>query len=215
MTVLFLQSLLTIIFLTIVFLHISKKDSEAVVAYIIQSLAIGIILFNSYLTTGDNSLLLVIFLVFAVKVVLAPIFFNSLIRKHALTFSVSTYLNLPITLIIVAALTFVAYSQKFISLTEIMPGNHALLSLALSDIFLSLFLIINRKGAFSQIIGVLSLENSIVAFMAFAGLEQSSGLQAGIIFNIFVWIIIATVFVSIIHKHFGSLNVTSMKNLKD
>jgi len=67
----------------------------------------------------------------------------------------------------------------------------------------------------SQIIGILSLENTIVAFTIFAGLEQSASLQIGIIFDIFVWLIIATVFVSMIYKHFGSLDVTSMKTLKD
>ena len=81
--------------------------------------------------------------------------------------------------------------------------------------FLSLFLIINRKSALSQIVGILSLENSIVAFAIFAGLEQSLSLQIGILFDISVWLIIATVFMSMMYTHFGSLDVTDMKKLKD
>jgi len=128
---------------------------------------------------------------------------------------VSTYFSTPLILIIISILTFIAYSDKFLPLTSIIPNNQALLSIALSVIFMSLFLIINRKGALSQIIGILSLENSILAFIIFAGLEQSPGLQIGVIFNMFIWIIIASVFISMIYKHFGTLNVTSMKNLKD
>lgn len=215
MNILFLQFILEIMFLTLVFLHISKKNSEVVWAYMIQSLVLAIILFNSYLDTGSILLLIVVLLVLLVKVILAPLFFNRLIKKNSLAFSVSTYLNTPLTLIVISFLTFIAYSSKFIPLTNIIPGNHILLSLSLSVMFLSLFLIINRKGALSQIVGMLSFENSLIPFIVFAGLEQSAWLQIGILFDIFVWIIIATVFTNMIYKQFGSLNVTFMNKLKD
>lgn len=215
MNILILQILLEIVFGTIIFFHVSKKNFEAALVYGIQSLAIVAILFNSYLETSNIFLLLITLLVLIVKVILAPLFFIRLIRKHEVIFSVSSYLSTPITLVIIAALTFVAHSQKFVPLTGIIPANQALLSFALSSMFLSLFLIINRKGGFSQIIGILSFENSIVAFAVFAGLEQSAMLQLGIIFDILVWLIVATVFISMIYKHFGSFDSTSMRNLKD
>lgn len=215
MNILVLQFLLGVIFLTVVFLHISKKDFGAVIAYGLQSLAMVAILFSYFLQTHDISLLYMAAMILLVKVILAPIFFVRLIKKHALIFSVSTYLNTPLTLIVIAALTAMAHSHKFIPLTSIVPANHDILALALSTIFLALFLVINRKGALSQIIGILSFENAILAFGIFAGLEQSFGLQMGIIFDIFLWLIIATVFVSMLYKHFGSLNVTSMKHLTD
>lgn len=215
MNILFLQFLVGIIFLTLVFLHLTKKNFLATIAYSLQSLAITIILFNSFLETDNFYLLLVVLLSLIIKVIVAPIFFTNLIKKHALAFSVSTYLSTPLTLIIISILTFIAYSNKFLPLTSIIPSNQVLLSIALSAIFMSLFLIINRKGALSQIIGILSLENSILSFIIFAGLEQSPGLQMGVIFNMFIWIIIASVFISMLYKHFGTLNVASMKNLKD
>ncbi len=64
-------------------------------------------------------------------------------------------------------------------------------------------------------IGILSLENGIVCFATFAGLEQTPGLQLGVIFDIFVWVIIATVFISMIYRHFGSLDVSAMRTLKE
>lgn len=215
MTITLPEILLAIIFLTIVFLHIAKKNMAVVMAYGIQSSAIVAILFESFVQTGNLSLLFLALLVFVLKVVLAPIFFVKLIKKHELAFSVSMYLNMPLTLIVLAGLTAVANSNKFAPLTNIIPANQTLLSLALSAMFLSLFLIINRKGALSQIVGILSLENSIVAFAVFAGLEQSLGLQVGIIFNISIWLVIATVFMSMIYQHFGTLDVTSMTDLKD
>jgi len=215
MSISLLQFLLGIVFLTIIFLHLTRKNFGAVVVYGIQSLAITIILFNSFLETKSLFLLFVILTILIVKVILAPTFFIRLIKNHELTFSASTYLNMPLTLIVLAVFTAFAHSAKFLPLTNIVFAHHALLALALSAIFASLILIVNRKSALSQALGVLSLENSIVAFAVFAGLEQSPMLQIGILFDIFSWIIIATVFISMIYRHFGSLDTSLMKSLKD
>jgi len=215
MGILFSQFLLQIVFLTIIFLHLARKNISAVAAYAVQSLAIVLLLFHSFLQTQAVSLLYVVILVAVVKLVLAPVFFIRLIKKNELTFSVSTYLNTPLTLIMLTVFTIAAYSYKFTALTASLPGNSSLLSLSLAVMFLSLCLIINRKSALSQIIGILSLENSIVAFALFAGLEQSLGLQAGILFDISIWIFIATVFTNMVYVHFGSLDVSFMKKLKD
>lgn len=196
-------------------MHLAKKNIWAAVAYGIQSLAIVAVLLNYYFATGNNSLLIIALLAIIIKVILAPAFFIRLINKHDLKFLVSNYLNTPLTLLVLAILTAAAYSNKFSPLTNIIPENHALLSLSLGAMLLALFLIVNRKGALSQIIGILSLENSLVAFAIFAGREQSLGLQIGIIFDIFVWLIIATVFVSMIYQYFSSLDVSAMKHLKD
>ncbi|MEK6646356.1 MAG: hypothetical protein AABY84_06765 [Candidatus Firestonebacteria bacterium] len=215
MNMAFSQLLLTIFFLTIIFLHTAKKNFWVAVMYGIQSLTVVLLLVRFFLETGNVALLLIALLTLIIKIILAPVFIIRLIKKHELKFSASTYVNTPIALIMVATFTAIAHSHLFAPLIGIIPVNQKLLAIALSSIFISLFLIINRKGALSQIIGILSLENSIVVFGLFAGLEQSLGLQIGIIFDIFVWFMIATVFISMIYKHFGSLDVTEMKELKD
>lgn len=215
MDISYLQFLLQIVFLTAVFLHITKKNFGAVLAYSIQSFMIVLLLLNSFLETQNPSLLWIMAIVLVVKVILAPLFFVKLIRKNELIFSATTYLNTPLTLVVLAMLTAMAHSYKFAPLTGIIPANAGLLSLAFSTMLLSLFLIINRKSALSQIIGILSLENSIVAFAIFAGLEQSFALQVGILFDISIWLIIATSFMAMVYRHFGSLDATLMKKLKD
>lgn len=210
-----LQFLVEIVFLAIILLHLVKKNFEAVIIYCVQSFAVTLILVNSFFEAHNNSLLFVILLTLIVKVIMAPVFFTKLIQKHEEKFSVSTYLNTPFTSIVIAILIAVAHSYKLSSLTNIIPAHSMPLALALSAIFLSLFLIINRKGALSQTIGMLSLENSIVIFAIFAGLEQSPILQIGIIFDILIWLMIAVLFLAMIHRHFGSLDTSLMKNLKD
>lgn len=215
MSTLTLQFLIEALFLTLIFLHLTKKNSLAVIAFSVQSFVVVIIFLNSFLETGNAYILLMVIFTLIIKVLLAPLFSMRLVKRYSLSYSVNTYLSMPLSLIVIATLTFMAHSSKFLPLTNIIPENQVLLSLALSSIFVSLFLIINRKEALSQIIGVLSLENSIVVFIILAGLEQSPSLQIGVLFNIFVWIMISTVFVSMIYKHFGSHDVTSMRNLTD
>ena len=197
------------------FLHIAKKNFSVAIAYGIQSFAIVMLLINSYFVSRSPTFLLVALLGLIVKVIMAPIFIIHKINKHDLKFLVSSYVNVPITLIIVAMLTAIANSRLFTPLVTLIPANQQLLSLSLAALLISVFLIINRKGAISLIVGVLSLENSIIAFGLFSVIDQSLILEIGIVFSISVWIIVATVFISMIYRNFGSLDVTQMKQLKD
>ena len=205
----------TVIFAVAVFLHLTKKNISAVRLYMAQSAAVSLLLLLSSFDKASILLVLAIIFTVAVKTIIAPYFFLGLIKRHRLKFTVSTYLNTPITLLVIAALVAITQMDFFRPLTFLAPGGRNLLLLPIATILISLFLIINRKGALSQMLGTLSLENSIVSFALFAGLEQNAGLQLGITFNILIWIIIATVFASMIYRQFGSLDVTAMKKLTE
>lgn len=211
-TLLFLE---IAIFSAAVFLHLTKKNSSAVRLYVAQSAAVSFLLMVPAFEEPSALLLTALVATVAVKLLVAPYFFFSLIRRHRLRFSVSTYLNTPVTVLIIAALAAFTQTEAFRPLTQLAAGGDRSLLLSVATIMISLFLIINRKGALSQMLGILSLENGIVSFALFAGLEQSPGLQLGITFNILIWIIIATVFISMIYRQFGSLDVTAMKRLTE
>lgn len=204
-----------VVFVSIISMHAARKNSSIVFLYVLQSSAITLLLFIPSYKASSTSLMFVTLLTFVVKVVMTSYFFSQLIKSHRLTFSVSTYLSMPVTLIVISLLTVITFSRVFEPLTSLSPESKNTLALSLASIFISLFLIINRKGALSQMIGILSLENGIVCFATFAGLEQTPGLQLGVIFDIFVWVITATVFISMIYRHFGSLDVSAMRTLKE
>ncbi len=203
----------SIVFISGVSLHLVKKNFLAVCLYIFQSLAIGALLLLSLFSNFSVLLLLAVICTIVVKGIIAPFFFTKLIKKNQLQFSASTYLNTPLTLLSVALIVMIVRIIFLKALTSFDEVSSDLLLLSLASIFVSVFVLINRKGALSQILGVLSLENSIVSFALFAGLEQSPALQFGITFNILVWVLISSVFVTLIYKQFGTLDVTSMKKL--
>ncbi len=205
----------TFIFAMAVLLHFTRKNTSAIRLYMAQSSAISVLLLASAFDRFTPLLIVAIIATVAVKIVIVPYFFYGLIKRHELTFSVSTYLNTPATLAVIAALLVLIQSDFFSPLAMLAPAGDKLLRLAFATILISLFLSINRRGAISQVLGILSLENGIVSFALFAGLEESPGFQLGITFNILIWVIIATVFASMIFHKFGSLDVTTMKKLKD
>jgi len=211
----FILSIQAIVFVSIVCMHLAKKNSTVVWLYVLQSAAVVFLLIASSL--AELSLLLVVALIatIVIKLFVAPNFFLKLITRHQLVFSATTYLNTPLTLFCLAAI--VAFIQSFLRtpLTIFTQIDTSLLIIAVSAIFSSFFLIVNRKGALSQMIGILSAENSIVAFAIFAGLEQSPSLQLGIMFDLLVWILIASIFASMIYKQFGTLDVSEMRHLTE
>ncbi len=210
-----LQFLAMTIFLTTIFFHIIRRNAYTASSYAVQSLAVVLLLFRSFLATGSLSMLLTVILVLSIKVFLALHLFSNFVKKYKPGVAATAYLNLPLTLIVVAALSAFAHSRVFAPLAAIVPENAALLSLSIAGMLISLLLMVNRKGILSQIIGVLSLENSIVVFGLFAGLEQSAILQIGIMFNILVWLIITSIFSSMIYRHFGALETAEMTSLKE
>ena len=204
-----------LIFASIILMHLAKKSSSVVNLYMTQSLIISGLLLSSVLRNFSWLLLAVVIANFIVKVVAAPYIFKRMIKKHHIKFSASTYLNGPLTLAILAVITAFTYSHLFRPLTIIAPANAQTILLAVAVMFSSVFMLINRKGALSQSIGVLSLENGIVSFAFLSGLEQMPALQLGILFDIAVWIIIAGAFVSMIYKHMETLDVSTMQHLKE
>jgi hydrogenase-4 component E len=205
----------TVMFIVTISMHLFKKNAPITILYALQSGIVSMMLMLSSLHVGSPLLMLVAGITFVVKVLMVPTFFLRLVKKHHLMLSVSSYLNGPLTVIAIALLTVIPFSDRFRSLSVLAPDDERSLYLAIAMMLISVFLIINRRGALSQMIGVLSLENSIVFFASIAGLESTAGPQIGILFDIAVWVVIASVFGSMMYKHFGSLNVNTMNTLKE
>lgn len=206
-------SLDLIAFLATIALHLVKTNRNLIRLYLVQSLMVAGFLFWIGLVEDDRSLIIVALLTLGIKTVVAPIFFSRLIRQYGARFTVNNYLSTPLTLVVLMALVFFSYSPVFGPLGMLMPEGPGLLPVNLAIILMSIFMLINRRGAFSQMVGILSLENGILLLASFVGIRQSVALEMGIIFDIVIWMIIAQVFIAMMYRQFGSLNVTQMKHL--
>ncbi len=202
-----------IVFLSVIFMHLVKTSRNMIRLYFIQSLVVAIALFGLGLVEGEKTLVFMGMLTLFIKAVVAPLFFSRLMRRFGARFTANNYLSTPLTLLVLMFLVLFSYSRVFLPLGALVPQALGLISLSLATILISLFIVINRRGAFSQIVGILSLENGILLLASFIGVKQPLALEMGIIFDIVIWMIIVHVFIAMIHRQFGSLNTAQMKTL--
>lgn len=205
----------SLLFLACVFMHIVKKNSTLVTIYALQSLSVIALLAAIGISEHETGLVLAAVLTFVVKIILAPIIFMRAIKNHDEKSVADTYLSMPLTLIVILVLFLLAQADVFAVLAHAREGAENFVHLSLASIFISMFLAINEKGIVDQIIGVLSMENAIVALGAFLGLEHTFALELGILFDICMWMVGASVFISLIHRHFGTLDTSVIKDLHD
>ncbi len=201
------------LFLVTVLMHVARKNRSLVSLYLIHSFLLALILTVLAIVDKDPSVLIVVALTLVVKVWLASRYFGRLLGAHHLSTASGAYLNLPIPPLAITAITAFTHTER---LQGLFLGEFSHISaLALATILIAFFLIINRQGALSQIVGVLALENGIIALAAYLGLKLSALVEFGLAFDLAVWISVATVFLGMVQQQFGSIATTEMDQLKE
>ncbi len=204
-----------IAFLAAVFMHLVRRSRTLVRLYALQSFAVAGTLFFLGFIGDESSLMVVGAITLLVKAIIAPIFFNKVIRNLTGVSSATNYLNTPLTLFVLTGLVMFSFSKVFLPLSALYPQAFVSVALNIALVFISIFLLINRRGVFTQMVGMLSLENSIVLFAAFFGLRHPLPLEIGSIFDIIIWMVIASAFMSMIYRQFGTLSTADMKRLTE
>lgn len=212
-TILF--SLQAAIFVSALFLHLVKSNSGLVTTYVLQSSFVAAILSLLYYREGSLVFLGGALATVLIKCVLVPIVLSRLIRKHDLTFTSPAYLPLSAVLFATLAIVVFVHSSLAPLWSGIVTDRGDLSFLLLSALFVSLLLAVNHREALSQIIAILSMENSIVALAIALNIHVGLWLELGILGDVFAWLLIGITFVSVVSKHFGSTDVTSMRHLAE
>jgi hydrogenase-4 component E len=202
-----------IIFVIVIPMNVVKKNATIVSLYSLQSLALVVLLGTEAYSQWSILPALLALAVFIVKVFGARRLFLGFIRKHRENFSTGMYLNVPLTITSLMLLAVFAQSSIFTPLFIHTAQEMRYGLLLVSAALMSLFLAVNRKGMLLQIIGILSLENCIFAMGHFIDPSQSSGLELGIVFDVLFWMLIASVYVGLVYRHYHSLDVTSLREL--
>ena len=196
-----------IVFALTLLMNLGRKNSWLVVYYLLQSLVVTIGLISLSFSEGAEGLFYAALLTLTVKVILAPAFLLHMIQKYRIYFSGRSYLNTPFTLFCLAAITAFSYSLIGPHVSEF--GHSVGITLLFAAILCVLFQMTNRSGTLSAIIGILSLENAVVLLTAQLGLEHSFALEFAITFDIAVWIGIATGFLTMIYREFGTVDTAA------
>lgn len=149
------------------------------------------------------------------KVIVIPSVLYRLIRRLDVRWDVETLINIPSTMLVGIVLVVFAFnlSSPVSRLsTSISPGT---LGIAMACVLLSFMMMITRSKAVPQVIGFLSMENSLF----FAATSATQGMpmvvELGIALDVLVGVFILGVFMFQIREQFESLDISHLESLKD
>jgi hydrogenase-4 component E len=154
-------------------------------------------------------------LTFASKGVLLPFFLKRIVKQMKKTQVVETYLSTSLSLIISGIIIAIVYVSlgKGIFVTGF---SSFVLKISVAVILIGLFIMITRKSAMTQILGLLFMENGVFL----AGFSLTFGMptivELGVVFDLLMIVIIMGVFMIQIKQKFSSeaADIDQLTNLK-
>jgi hydrogenase-4 component E len=201
------------ILVTAVSINTFKRIEPAVKAYTINSWLLSALTAVAAFMTGETHLYAASVITFLSKGVLIPMFLRRIVRRIKATHDDDPYISNALSLTISGILVVVVYA----SLKEgiIVTGlSKSVLQISIAVILIGLFIMITRRKAIIQVIGLLFMENGLFL----AGFALAFGMpliiELGVLFDMLMGVIILGIFVIQIKKSFASSDLDKLTILK-
>ena len=184
-------------------------------AYMINSWLLSLLIFFVAVKNPEHHLYVASTLTFASKGVLLPFFLKSIVKQMKNVQVVETYLSTSLSLIISGIIIAIVYVSlgKGIFITGF---SSFVLKISVAVILIGLFIMITRRSAIAQILGLLFMENGVFL----AGFSLTFGMpsivELGVVFDLLMIVIIMGVFMVQIKQKFSSdaADMDQLTNLK-
>ncbi len=190
------------------------KLKKVLHAWSCQAVLLSSIVFIEGIIQGKIEIVAVALILLLVKGVAIPWILRRTADQSNTQWVGEIFLHRNSSLILAIALTILAYTitQPLLSLVE--PALRNGLAISFSLLFYGLLLMILRKVALVQIVGILLIDTGIFL----AGLLLTSGMplivELGVIFDILVGVLILGILAQRMIRKFDSLNVEHLNSLK-
>jgi hydrogenase-4 component E len=163
---------------------------------------------------GDRQLYGVAALLMALKGVAIPAVLRTMQRRFGTQREATPYVNTEVSLLVASVLVVFAYllGRPWMAVTHL-PTRQGL-PLALSLLFVSLFIIVSRKKAITQVIGFLMLENAIALLAVVGTYGVPLLVEFGVFLDALMGFLVMQIFVYHIHETFDSLDVEALARLR-
>jgi hydrogenase-4 component E len=201
------------ILVTAVSINTFKRIEPAVKAYTVNSWLLSALTAVAAFMTGETHLYAASVITFLSKGVLIPMFLRRIVRRTKATHDADPYISNALSLTISGILVVVVYA----SLKEgiIVTGlSKSVLQISIAVILIGLFIMITRRKAIIQVIGLLFMENGLFL----AGFALAFGMpliiELGVLFDMLMGVIILGIFVIQIKKSFASSDLDKLTILK-
>ncbi len=210
-----INGLAVVIFLTTFLIVAQSRMYSWVNVYAIQSLALSLLAAAVAWFTDSPHIYIVALLTIAVKVIAIPRILLYVMDRIKASREVEMLVNTPASLLISGGLAMLAYfiTEPIIAHGSVITRNCLAISIAVA--LIGFFIMISRRKAISQIMGLMVIENGL--FLAAISTTYGMPLivEIGVFFDILVGVLIMGVFAFQINKTFDTIDTGILRRLRD
>jgi len=136
------------------------------------------------------------------------------LRRFGAQPEVRPYVNTETSLLVAGLLVLFAYvlARPWMAVTDL-PTRDAL-PIAMGLLFVSLFVIVSRRKAITQVIGFLMLENAIALLAAVGTYGVPLLVELGVFLDALMGFLVMQIFVYQIHETFDTIDVEQLTRLR-
>jgi hydrogenase-4 component E len=151
---------------------------------------------------------------FLLKGVALPALLRATARRFNTQHELLAYVNTETSLLVGGLLVLFAYvlTTPWMAMTKL--PTRAALPVAMALLFVSLFIIVSRKKAITQVIGFLMLENSIALLAVVGTYGVPLLVEFGVFLDALMGFLVMQIFLYDIHETFETLDVEQLARLK-
>ena len=198
-------------------LVIKRGFIDLVRAYRYQTIVLAGIVALIASITGIWELYIVSALTLGIKAIAIPkiLFYVTNKLDSPIKMEINSYLNIRSSILISALLVAMSY---FITLQIGIQSDDVIqvfLPVSLALFFIGLFIIISRKKALNQIVGLLTIENGLFLFAVALTHGFSLIIEIGLMADIVVAVIISSILLFRMSKTFDSIDISNLESLRD
>jgi hydrogenase-4 component E len=191
-----------------------RGSSAHIGAFTGQSVVLGATTAMTAHFTRDWQLYAVAALLLLIKGVAIPLLLTRMDRRFGAERELQPFLNTSTSLLVGGLLVLLAYvvARPLVALSQL-PTRTGM-PLAMGLVFVSLFVIISRKKALTQVIGFLMLENGIALLAVLGTYGIPLIVEIGVFLDALMGFLVMQIFVYQIHETFASIDVGQLKGLR-
>jgi hydrogenase-4 component E len=207
-----MQLLIALILVSTFMILGSTRLYSCVRAFGIQSLLLACVAGVVAYSTGKDEIYIIAILTLLFKSIIIPYFLLYLIREIKVKREIDLYVKISPSLIIGGVLVVISY-YLIRSINVISELSSFALSASMSLVSIGLFIMISRKKAIMQMLGILIMENGL--FLGAISLTNGMPLlvELGIFFDVLIAVLIMGILIFRINKTFESIDTDMLKNL--
>ncbi len=163
---------------------------------------------------NDHELYWVAGALFILKGLVIPRLLKQMERRFAAERELEPYVNTATSLVIAGLLVLFGYAitRPLVALSQL--PTRAGMPLAMGLVLVSLFVIISRKKALTQVIGFLMLENGLALLAVLGTYGIPLIVELGVFLDVLLGFLVMQIFIYQIHETFESIDVEQLSNLR-